>query len=124
MKNIVTALGAIAIVLAVSAPADAMKHMQMKGGQDCPMSGGMMKEGCCNMGAMMEEGMNIKLDAIRLIKDVATDPAHKKRAEELEARFEAHMKKHKEMHEKMHQNMGKKTGMKKDCPMDAKTNIQ
>ncbi|MBI4827997.1 MAG: hypothetical protein HY804_04190 [Nitrospinae bacterium] len=108
MRMTIIALMAAA-ALANSAGAAAAADQQGKG-----MMGGMgMMGGQGMMGdhsmmeGMMQEGMQIHLDSILLMKDLAMTPDQKKRAEDLEKRFRAHMKQHDEMHKQM---MGGKKG--------------
>lgn len=51
---------------------------------------------------LMNEGMDMWLEAVTLIKENATNPAVKKKAAALEKRMMANIKEHKEIHKKMH----------------------
>lgn len=60
---------------------------------------------------LMDEGMDMWLEAVALIKESATNPAVKKKAAALETRMRANITEHKGIHKKMH-DMGKGHGGK------------
>ena len=51
---------------------------------------------------LMNEGMDMWLEAVTLIKENAANPAVKKKAAALEKRMRANITAHKELHKKMH----------------------
>lgn len=51
---------------------------------------------------LLNEGMDMWLEAVILIKESAANPAVKKKAAALEMRMMANIKEHKEIHKKMH----------------------
>ena len=61
--------------------------------------------------ALMNEGMDMWLEAVTLLKESAPNPALKKKAAALEKRMRANVNEHKELHKTMH-NMRKEHGGK------------
>lgn len=55
---------------------------------------------------LMNEGMDMWLETVQLIKESATDPGIKKKAAALETRMRANIDEHKSIHQKMHTGKG------------------
>ena len=101
-RMMIALMAAAALAMSAGAAAADQQGKGMMGGMGMMGGHGMMGDS-----AMMQEGMQIHLDSILLLKDMAMTPEQKKRAEDLEKRFREHMKKHDEMHKQM---MGGKKG--------------
>ncbi len=55
---------------------------------------------------LMEQGMDMWVETVQLIKESARDPRIKKKAAALEKRMRANINEHKALHQKMHEGKG------------------
>lgn len=55
---------------------------------------------------LMEQGMDMWVETVQLLKESASDPGIKKKAAALEQRMRANIHEHKALHQKMHEGKG------------------